>query len=48
MLFIHILFLNCRFSNKYVFHVHVTAQTLSGNVIVISVLHLSRDLIGHF
>jgi len=35
MSFIHVLFLNCCFSNEYVFHVHVTAQASSGNVIVI-------------
>ena len=33
--FIHVLFLNCRFSNKLVFHVHVNAQAWLGNVIVI-------------
>jgi len=27
--------LNCRFSIKYAFHVYVTAQASSGNVIVI-------------
>jgi len=36
MPFIYFLFLNYRFSNKYAFHVHVTAQDSSGNVIVIS------------
>jgi len=35
MPFIHVLFLNCCFSNKYVFHVHVNAQASHGNVIVI-------------
>jgi len=35
MSFIHLLFLNCRFSNKFAFHVHVTVQASSGNVIVI-------------
>jgi len=32
---IYFLFLNCRFSNKYALHVHVTAQAWSGNLIVI-------------
>jgi len=32
---IYTLFLKCRFRNKYDFHVHVTAQASSGNVIVI-------------
>jgi len=36
MPFIYFLFLNYRFSNNYTFHVHVTAQVSSGNVIVIS------------
>jgi len=35
MSFIYFLFLNCHFSNKYAFHVHVTAQASSGYVIVI-------------
>jgi len=35
MSFIYFLFLNCRLSNKYTFHVHVTAQASSGNMIVI-------------
>jgi len=35
MPFIHVLLLNCRFSNKYVFHVHANAQASLGNVIVI-------------
>jgi len=34
MSFIYFLFLNCRFSSKYAFHVDVTAQASSGNVIV--------------
>jgi len=36
MPFIYFLFLNCRLSSKYAFHVHVTVQATSGNVIVIS------------
>jgi len=32
---INFLFLNCHFSNKYAFHVHVTAQVSPENVIVI-------------
>jgi len=35
MPFIYFLFLNCHFSNKYAFHVDVTAQVQSGNVIFI-------------
>jgi len=35
MSFICCLFFSCRFSNKNYFHVHVTAQASSGNVIVI-------------
>jgi len=35
MSFIHFLFLNYRFSNKYAFHVHGTAQASSENMIVI-------------
>jgi len=35
MSFICFLFLNCRFSNKYAFHVHVIVQASSENVIVI-------------
>jgi len=33
--FIHDLFSNYRFSNKYIFLFHVTEQASSGNVIVI-------------
>jgi len=42
--------LNIRFSNKYAFHVHVTAQVSSGNVIVISLFIrlLARKLCCHF
>jgi len=36
MSFNYFLFLNCRFSTKYAFHVHVTALASSGNVILIS------------
>jgi len=35
MPFIHFLSLNCRFTNKYAFHVHAIAQASSGNVITI-------------
>jgi len=35
MPFNRVLFLNCRFSNKCVFHVHAAAQASSENVIVI-------------
>jgi len=35
MSFIYFLVLNYHFSNKYAFHVHVTAQAASGNMIVI-------------
>ena len=35
MPFIHVLFLNCRFSNKNVFRIHANAQASLGNVIVI-------------
>jgi len=34
---VYFLFLNCLFSNKYAFHVHVIAQASSGNVIFILV-----------
>jgi len=37
----YFLFLNCRFSNKNAFHVHVTAQASYGNV-------LALTLTGHF
>jgi len=49
MPFIHVLFLNCHFRNKYVFHVHVTAQASSGNVSVIYLFIrlLSWDLSCH-
>jgi len=50
MPFIYFLFLNCRFSNKHAFHVHVTAQVSSGNVIVISlfITLLAWKLSYHF
>jgi len=32
---IHVLFLNCRFSNKEGFDVHVNTQASLGNVIII-------------
>jgi len=35
MPFVHVLFLNCCFSYRYVFHVNVAAQASSGNAIVI-------------
>jgi len=50
MPFIYFLFLKRRFSNKYAFHVHVTAQVSPGNVIVISpfIRLLGRKLSCHF
>jgi len=33
--FIHVLLLNCRFSNNKVFHVRANAQASLGNVIII-------------
>jgi len=34
MPFIHVLFVDCRFSNEQVFHTHVNAQAWLGNMIV--------------
>jgi len=52
MPFIYFLFLNCRFSSKNAFHVHVTAQFSSGNVIVIlysfqTLIVDIKDCLGH-
>jgi len=43
------LFLKCSISHKYTFHVHVTAQASSGNVIVLSqfIMVLSWDISCH-
>jgi len=48
--FIYFLIFDCRFSNKYAFHVHVTAQPSTGNVIVISlfITLLAWKLSCHF
>jgi len=50
MPFIYFLFVNCRFSNKYAFHVHVSVQLLFVNVIGISLFIrlLAWQLSCHF